>query len=133
MFKNKYQKRDTLAQISGILSFILLLMFVFVSINYGDNFVFIENWNLSFSFIMVLVSLLASIFFLIIYMKNSLSATNMRMLLLKKFWLEKTTMIIEYFNDSEFKKALDIAKDFENQKNEELIKEIENLKEEFSN
>jgi hypothetical protein len=41
-------------------------------------------------------------------------------------------MIIEYFNDSEFKKALDIAKNFENQKNEELIKEIEKLKDEFS-
>lgn len=132
MFKNKYQKRDTLAQISGILSFIMLLMFVFVSVKYGDNFVFIENWNLSFSFIMVLVSLLASIFFLVVYMKNSLSTTNMRMLLLKKFWLEKTTMIIEYFNDSEFKKALDIAKNFENQKNEELIKEIDKLKDEFN-
>lgn len=132
MFKNNYQKKDTLAQISGILSFISLLMFVFVSVKYGDNFVFIENWNLSFSFIIILVSLLASIFFLIIYMKNSLSATNMRMLLLKKFWLEKTTMIIEYFNDSEFKKALDIAKNFENQKNEELIKEIDKLKDEFN-
>ena len=132
MFKNNYQKRDTLAQISRILSLISLLIFVFVSVYYGDNFVFIENWNLSFSFIIVLVSLLASIFFLIIYMKNSLSATNMRVLLLKKFWLEKTTMIIEYFNDSEFKKALDIAKNFENQKNEELIKEIEKLKDEFS-
>ena len=132
MFKNDYQKKDALAQISGILSFIMLLIFVFVSIDYGENFSFIENWNLSFSFIMIFVSLLASIFFLIVYMKNSSSETNMRMLLLKKFWLEKTTMIIEYFNDSEFKKALDIAKNFENQKNEELIKEIENLKEEFS-
>ena len=132
MFNNNYQRKDALAQISGILSLISLLIFVFVSVYYGDNFVFIENWNLSFSFIMILISLLASIFFLIIYMKNSSSATNMRVLLLKKFWLEKTTMIIEYFNDSEFKKALDIAKNFENQKNEELIKEIENFKEEFS-
>ena len=132
MFNNNYQKKDALAQISGILSLISLLIFVFVSVYYGDNFVFIENWNLSFSLIMVLVSLLASIFFLIIYMKNSSSAINMRMLLLKKFWLEKTTMIIEYFNDSEFNKALDIAKNFENQKNEELIKEIEKLKDEFS-
>ena len=40
--------------------------------------------------------------------------------------------MIKNFNNSQLKKALDIANDFENKKNEELIKTIENLKKEFN-
>lgn len=132
MFKNSYQKRDTLAQISGILSFIMLLMFVFVSIYYGDKFAFIENWNLIFPFIMILISLLASIFFLIIYMKNSSSAIKMENLLSDNFWTEKATIMIENFNDYQLDKALNIARNYENKKNEKLFKEIDKLKDEFN-
>ena len=41
--------------------------------------------------------------------------------------------MIQNFNDSQLDKALNIARAYENKKNEELFKEIEKLKNEFSN
>jgi hypothetical protein len=40
--------------------------------------------------------------------------------------------MIQNFNNYQLDKALNIARTYENKKNEELVKEIENLKEEFS-
>lgn len=132
MFKNKYQKSDSLAQIYGMLSLISCLLFVFFSMFVDENFSFFENWFLSPLFITIIVFSLVSIFFLVLYTKNNLSASRMKELLFNSFWTEKATIMIENFNDSQLTKALEIAKSSENKKNEELIKKIENLKNEFS-
>ena len=41
--------------------------------------------------------------------------------------------MIQNFNDYQLTKALEIAQNYENKKNEEFLKEVEKLKEEFSN
>ena len=132
MFKNIYQKRDTVAQIYGVLALISCFIFVFVSISYADDFVFVDKWYPSFSFFMILFSLLISILFLVFNIKNATSVVDMEKLLLDNYWFEKTKLMIKNFNNSQLKKALDMANDFENKKNEELIKTIENLKKEFN-
>lgn len=132
MFKNKYQKSDSLAQAYGMLSLISCLLFVFFSMFVDESFSFFENWFLNPLFITILIFSLASIFFLVLYTRNSSSASKMKELLFDNFWLEKATLMIENFNDYQLDKALNIARTYENKKNEELFKEIENLKKEFN-
>lgn len=133
MFKNKYQKSDSLAQTYGILSLISCFLFVFIFVYYEEQISFFENWHLNPLFITIIVFSLVSIFFLILYTKNNLSASKMKELLFDNFWTEKATIMIQNFNDYQLTKALEIAQNYENKKNEELLKEVEKLKEEFSN
>ena len=132
MFKNKYQKSDSLAQAYGMLSLISCLLFVFFSMFVDESFSFFENWFLNPLFITILIFSLASIFFLVLYTRNSSSASKMKELLFDNFWTEKATIMVQNFNDSQLDKALNIARTYENKKNEELIKTIENLKKEFN-
>ena len=132
MFKNKYQKSDSLAQIYGMLSLMSCLLFVFFSMYVDKNFSFFENWHPNPLLITIIVFLLASIFFLILYTKNNSSASKMKELLFDNFWTEKATIMIQNFNNSQLDKALNIARTYENRKNKELVKEIEFLKEEFN-
>ena len=132
MFKNNYQKSDSLAQIYGMLSLMSCLLFVFFSMYVDENFSFFENWHLNPLLMTIIVFLLASIFFLVLYTKNNSSASKMKELLFENFWTEKATIMIQNFNNYQLDKALNIARTYENKKNEELVKEIENLKEEFS-
>lgn len=132
MFKNKYQKSDSLAQTYGMLSLISCLLFVFFSMYVDESFSFFENWHPNPLLITIIVFSLASIFFLVLYIKNNSSASKMKELLFYNFWTEKATIMIQNFNDSQLDKALNIARIYENKKNEELVKEIEFLKEEFN-
>ena len=132
MFKNKYQKSDLLAQTYGVLSLMSCLLFVFFSMYVDEKFSFFENWFLNPLFITILIFSLASIFFLVLYTKNNSSASKMKELLFDNFWTEKATIMVQNFNDSQLDKALNIARIYENKKNEELVKEIEFLKEEFN-
>lgn len=132
MFKNKYQKSDSLAQIYGMLSLISCLLFVFFSMYVDEKFSFFENWFLNPLLITILIFSLASIFFLVLYTKNNSSASKMKELLFDNFWTEKANIMVQNFNDSQLDKALNIARIYENKKNEELVKEIEFLKEEFN-
>ena len=132
MFKNKYQKSDSLAQVYGMLSLISCLLFVFFSMFVDKSFSFFENWHLNPLLITIIIFSLASIFFLVLYIRNNSSASKMKELLFDNFWTEKATIMIQNFNDYQLDKALNIARTYENKKNEELVREIEFLKKEFN-